>query len=358
MNVQAHTASPLSEVQAQVFVSALLPWQREAGRHDLPWQRTQDPYRVWLSEIMLQQTQVVTVKDYYAKFLNTFPTVVDLAQASTDEVMVLWAGLGYYSRARNLHRCAQQVVQNWAGHFPKTANDLQSLSGIGPSTAAAIASICYGERVAILDGNVKRVLARYLAWAQDVGDSASIKALQAAANALAQAVPSRADMPTFTQALMDLGATVCKPRQADCAVCPLQSQCAAKREGDVVRYPIKRNRITRKTERWWLLFAQDQRGRWAWVQRPARGIWSALHVPLVFTEEAALNEHIARLAMPAEVLPMVKHLLTHRDLFLYPTVVRGVTANSDLGEGVKWLSQVDADALGLPAPIKKLWRGL
>jgi A/G-specific adenine glycosylase len=258
----SNLSAPWSSAQAHAVVTALLPWQRTHGRHDLPWQRTQDPYRVWLSEIMLQQTQVATVKAYYARFLSACPDVQALAQASTDEVMALWAGLGYYSRARHLHQCAQQVVNDWGGSFPPDAKGLQTLAGVGPSTAAAIASICYGERVAILDGNVKRVLARCLAWEQDVGDAASTKALQLAANALALAVPAPTDMPTLTQGLMDLGATVCKPRQADCTVCPLASLCAAHGSHTVQRYPIKRSRITRKSERWWLLLAQDLQGRW------------------------------------------------------------------------------------------------
>lgn len=351
--------SPWSAAQAHDIVSALLPWQRSHGRHDLPWQRTQDPYRVWLSEVMLQQTQVATVKAYYAKFLAACPDVQALARASTDEVMALWAGLGYYSRARNLHRCAQQVVSDWGGVFPAHAAGLQTLAGIGPSTAAAIASICYGERVAILDGNVKRVVARCLAWHQDVGDSASTQALQAAANALAQAVPAADDMPTLTQGLMDLGATVCKPRQADCQACPLVSLCEAHRQDKVMHYPIKRSRITRKSERWWLLLAQDQEGGWAVEQRPARGIWAALHAPPVFADQAQLAQQCQRLGGEVEVLPMVKHVLTHRDLFLYPMVLRGVPTGRASGltaaGPVKWLKPQALQALGLPAPIKKLW---
>ena len=159
------------------FGNRVVAWQKKHGRHDLPWQNTQDPYAVWLSEIMLQQTQVVTVRDYFARFMQRFPTVIDLAKAHEDEVLGLWSGLGYYSRARNLHKAAQQVVALHGGHFPKDAQTLQTLPGIGPSTAAAVASLCFGEAVAILDGNVKRVLTRYLGYSADLSESKHERAL-------------------------------------------------------------------------------------------------------------------------------------------------------------------------------------
>ena len=210
------------------FSALLLAWHAHAGRHDLPWQNTQDPYAVWLSEIMLQQTQVVTVIDYYHRFLQRFPTVFELAQASSDEVLALWSGLGYYSRARHLHRCAQQVVQDGAGQFPRHSADLAQLCGIGPSTAAAIASICHQERVAIFDGNVQRVLARHTAFDADLAQTASLRALRDVAQ---QRLPEARDMPVYTQAIMDLGATLCTRSRPACALCPLQDDCVARATG-------------------------------------------------------------------------------------------------------------------------------
>ena len=205
------------------FASRVVRWQASHGRSSLPWQDTRDPYRVWLSEIMLQQTQVATVLGYYARFLDRFPDVRALAAAPQDEVLGLWSGLGYYSRARNLHRCAQDVVALHGGEFPRSAELLQTLPGIGRSTAAAIASFCFGERVAILDGNVKRVLTRVLGFGEDLASAANERRLWDQAQAL---VPERGeDMPAYTQGMMDLGATVCTPRKPRCLFCP--SSCPA-----------------------------------------------------------------------------------------------------------------------------------
>lgn len=221
------------------FASRLLDWQAEHGRSGLPWQNTQDPYRVWLSEIMLQQTQVSTVKAYYAKFLERCPTVAHLAAADHDEVMALWAGLGYYTRARNLHACAKAVVALHGGHFPSMAEQLQTLPGIGRSTAAAIASFCFGERVAILDGNVKRVLVRVFAFEHDIALAKNDKLLWQMATDLLPTKNLSVQMPRYTQAIMDLGATVCTPKQPDCVACPMQSFCQAKAQSRVHELPLK-----------------------------------------------------------------------------------------------------------------------
>src|SRR5436190_18768646 len=190
------------------FADRVIAWQRTHGRHTLPWQNTRDPYRVWLSEIMLQQTQVATVLGYYERFLQRFPDVHALAAASIDDVFALWSGLGYYSRARNLHRCAQKVVAEHGGRFPPTSAALAELPGIGRSTAAAIAAFCFGERVAILDGNVKRVLTRVLAFDGDLAEARAERELWTEATAL---LPLH-DIAAYTQGLMDLGATVCAAR--------------------------------------------------------------------------------------------------------------------------------------------------
>ncbi len=344
-----------TQAQCRDFSRDLVAWQLRHGRHDLPWQQDKNPYRVWLSEIMLQQTQVTTVKSYFENFVGSLPTVHDLANAPHEHVMALWAGLGYYSRARNLHRCAKQVVSDWGGEFPRTAAELQTLSGIGPSTAAAIASVCFEQRVAILDGNVKRVLARWLGYERDVGDARSVRELRAVAQQLAEAVQDSRQMPTFTQALMDLGATLCRPKQPECTRCPVRSTCRAEQQQRQTVLPIKRGRVTRKTERWWLVFAQNQGGEWGWVQRPMSGIWSGLVAPLVFDAEASAQDWVQRFGADHQVWPMVKHVLTHRDLYLYPIFVNIKPGwHKAAGFGF-WESASESSALGMPAPVRKLW---
>ncbi len=201
------------------FAAKVIAWQQQHGRHDLPWQASRDPYRVWLSEIMLQQTQVATVLDYYPRMLARFPDVRALAAASLDDVLALWSGLGYYSRARHLHHCAQVVVAEHGGEFPRNAAALAGLPGIGRSTAAAIASFCFGERAAILDGNVKRVLTRALGFGDDLSLAAHERALWRQAEALLPAT----GVAAYNQGLMDLGATLCSARRPRCPDCPLQA---------------------------------------------------------------------------------------------------------------------------------------
>jgi A/G-specific adenine glycosylase len=251
------------------LAAQVVDWQRTHGRHDLPWQHQRDPYRVWLSEIMLQQTQVSTVLGYYERFLARFPDVAALAAADVDEVLALWAGLGYYSRARNLHRCAQDVMTQWGGAFPRTAVQLAQLPGIGPSTAAAIAAFCFEERAAILDGNVKRVLSRALGFGDDLAQVRHERRLWALAQTL---VPAAADMPAYTQGLMDLGATLCTPRQPRCLLCPLASDCVARAQGQPEAYPVKTRQLRRSQRAHALLWLCH--GDAVWLERrPDTGIW-------------------------------------------------------------------------------------
>ena len=257
------------------FGDAVVAWQKKHGRHDLPWQNTQDPYAVWLSEIMLQQTQVATVRAYFARFMQRFPTVADLAAAHQDEVLGLWSGLGYYSRARNMHRAAQVVVALHDGHFPRSAEALQTLPGIGRSTAAAVASLCFGEPIAILDGNVKRVLTRYLGFDQDLASARIEKDLWALAQTMLPKKQVTQAMPRYTQGVMDLGATVCTPKKPNCAQCPMATDCVAKAEGQPERYPVKTRKLKRTSEQLWLLQAETEAGEVAVAgmaiarQRPA-----------------------------------------------------------------------------------------
>jgi A/G-specific adenine glycosylase len=323
------------------FAGRIVRWQQSHGRHSLPWQATRDPYRVWLSEIMLQQTQVTTVLGYYARFLEKFPDVRSLARAHEDEVFALWGGLGYYSRARNLHRCAKDVVERFGGEFPRSAVELETLPGIGRSTAAAIASFCFGERVAILDGNVKRVLSRVLAF------EGSDRELWEHATALLPARDLATTMPRYTQGLMDLGATVCLPRNPSCLLCPVQDVCNAE---DPERYPVKAKKLKRTAQSLWVLRAQTRDGA-VWLQkRPASGVWAGLYCLPSFESREAL-EHALPSTIETRDGDAFKHVLTHKDLHLHP-VEAVMPRNRKLQLEGDWFS--DWQSLGLPAPIRKL----
>ncbi|MEY4662748.1 MAG: A/G-specific adenine glycosylase [Pseudomonadota bacterium] len=332
------------------FARTMVDWQRLHGRQSLPWQNTQDPYRVWLSEIMLQQTQVSTVLDYFPRFLARFPTVAELAAAPQDDVLALWSGLGYYSRARNLHKCAQEVVARFGGQFPKQAELLQTLPGIGRSTAAAIAAFCFQERAAILDGNVKRVLTRVLGFAEDLALQKNEKALWSLAQDLLPDKPK--DMPRYTQALMDLGATVCLPRKVQCEACPVSAICQAKGQGKPLAYPVKTKKLKRTSATLWLLWAVNAKGQ-VWLQkRPDKGIWAGLFSLPVFDTEAQLLAAWPQGQAGPYIAPW-KHVLTHRDLHLHPVRMTGSAKDSPACEG-QWVSAEAWPDLGLPAPIRTL----
>mgnify|MGYP000237497453 FL=1 len=342
------------------FAQRVLRWQRQHGRKDLPWSGSRDPYRVWLSEIMLQQTQVATVRDYYQRFVQRLPTLQALADAPLDEVLALGSGLGYYSRARNLHRCAQQLVREHGGEFPRSAQALEKLPGIGRSTAAAIAAFCWGERVAILDGNVKRVLTRALGFAADLSLAANERALWQQAQAL---LPAHG-IEAYTQGLMDLGATLCSVRQPDCARCPLQPLCVARREGKVHAYPVKTRRTRRGARCHALLWLQHGECVWL-VQRASHGVWAGLWSLPQFDSLEQLQQQLQGWPGSAETLPAVEHALTHFDWTLQPLrwrlparlgARRLETLSAALPAG-RWISVDQALQLGLPAPVRKLLSG-
>jgi A/G-specific adenine glycosylase len=339
------------------FSARVVAWQRSHGRHSLPWQQTRDPYRVWLSEIMLQQTQVATVLGYYDRFLQRFPDVRALASASLDEVFALWSGLGYYSRARNLHRCAQAVVECHAGDFPRTSTALAELPGIGRSTAAAIAAFCFGERVAILDGNVKRVLGRVLAFEGDLAGSASERALWDEATRL---LPDDG-IEAYTQGLMDLGATLCTSRSPHCLLCPVRVDCEASRAGEPERYPVKTRKLKRgRREHLWL-WLQWQERLWL-TQRPDTGVWAGLWSLPEFESGEAFDALAARWPGEGEALGSFVHVLTHLDWTLHPVRWRlpdrldaaGAEAIAGQLPPGRWFSVDDALAAGVPAPLRKL----
>lgn len=337
-----------------VFAPRLIAWQRRAGRHGLPWQGTRDPYRVWLSEIMLQQTQVSTVLGYYPRFLERFPDVAALAAAPADDVMSLWSGLGYYSRARNLHRCAQLVVELHGGQFPRTAAELQTLPGIGASTAAAIAAFCYGERISILDGNVRRVLSRVLAIEGDATAASTQRELWAQAQTLLPSGPAGDDMAAYTQGLMDLGATLCARSKPRCSDCPMADLCAAHRDGDPARFPAKRRKVSRRFERWWLLLLMRDDAVWL-QRRPEQGIWAGLYAPPVFDSEAAMREAVGDQGDRLQAQEPLSHSLTHRELQLLPHRLTGVSHVLLPGQ---WVPLAQAMSLGLPAPVRQLLQAL
>ena len=341
------------------FSRDIVAWQKSHGRHSLPWQNTRDPYRVWLSEIMLQQTQVSTVLEYYARFLHRFPTVAELASAQPDEVLAQWSGLGYYSRARNMHRCAQDVMALHAGKFPHSAQLLQTLPGIGPSTAAAIASFCFSERVAILDGNVKRVLSRVLAYPGDLASGKNEKHLWAIANSLLPTKDLPQTMPRYSQGVMDLGAMICTTRKPQCLICPVQGICQSYELGEPEKYPVKNKKLKRSVEHLSLLWAQKPDGS-VWLERrPESGIWGGLYCFPVFENQESLLAFLpARNRSRTQLLPTFKHVLTHKDMHLSP-LIAGFSGNqkmpstNGLVQGNWFLPDVWA-ALGLPAPIRKL----
>ena len=348
--------------EPDLFALRVVRWQEQHGRSHLPWQQTRDPYRVWLSEVMLQQTQVTTVLDYYARFLARFPDVAALAAASEDDVLALWSGLGYYSRARNLHRCAQQVMALHGGAFPATAEVLQSLPGIGRSTAGAIAAFCFSERVPILDANVRRVLTRALGFGADLAVAANERALWDHATDLLPRTQLEQSMPRYTQGLMDLGAMVCLARKPQCLLCPVQSQCVAQQEGEPEKYPVKTRKLVRKSESWWLLLLRDSQGRVRLERRPSSGIWSGLHCLPMYADRADVAAHSAvAAAKQVAELPPFLHVLTHRDFHLHPVLVEvdvaiESAAGADAADaaGGAWFTRAQWADLGLPAPIRKL----
>jgi A/G-specific adenine glycosylase len=338
------------------FAARIVAWQRVHGRHDLPWQNTRDAYRIWLSEIMLQQTQVATVIPYYTRLVAEFPDVRALAAAPLARVLEHWSGLGYYRRAHLLHRAAQDVVARHGSAFPTDAQGLMTLPGIGRSTAAAIAAFAYGERGAILDGNVKRVLARHGGVQGFPGDARTERALWTRAEAL---LP-RADIGRYTQALMDLGATVCVRTKPRCDACPVANDCVARREDRIAELPAPRPRkiLPRRDISVLLL---ERRGEVLLERRPATGIWAGLwSLPEADTRVDVVRHCRARFGAEvvagAPLLP-IDHAFTHYRLTLTPrpcTVRRWPKRAEE--PGWLWLPLADVAGAALPAPIKKLLR--
>ena len=349
--IRAPAAHVETDLTAQhSFTAHLIAWQKVGGRHDLPWQNTRDPYRIWLSEIMLQQTQVATVIPYYQRFLASFPDVASLAAAPIEAVIEHWAGLGYYARARNLHRCAQQIVIRYAGNFPESPEQLRELPGIGRSTAAAIAAFAFGCRAAILDGNVKRVLCRYFGVEGFPGTTAVERSLWAQAESL---LPD-SEIEAYTQGLMDLGASLCTRGRPRCGYCPLAAACVACRDGRQAELPQARPRKEIPERHSSFVMISDGR-RLLLERRPPSGLWGGLLVP----PEGEVSEVIARLGLQAleqtELAPL-RHAFTHFRLTLMPVLCLVAASPRVAESGREWIDIDKAADAGVPTPIRKLIR--
>jgi A/G-specific adenine glycosylase len=346
------------------FASRLLAWFDRSGRHDLPWQHPRSPYRVWLSEIMLQQTQVAVVIPYFLRFLQHFPTLPDLAAAGTDAVMAQWAGLGYYARARNLHAAAKRCVELHDGELPRDFDALHALPGIGRSTAAAILSQAWNDRFPILDGNVKRVLTRYHGIAGYPGLPAVEKPLWAIAQAHVAAVAD-GRMADYTQAQMDFGATLCTRANPACVLCPLQDDCVARRDGLVEALPTPKPGKTLPEREALALLLENAAGELLLQRRPPSGIWASLWTLPQAESESELRVWFEREIRgrgfdDAEPMPPIVHTFSHYRLHLQPLRLRKVALRDAVrdNDDLRWVARADLSALGLPAPIRKLLDGL
>lgn len=338
------------------FAERLIDWQRRHGRHDLPWQRTDNPYRVWLSEIMLQQTQVAAVIPYYARFLERFPTLASLAAASVDEVMALWSGLGYYARARNLHRCAQILLAGHGGTFPHDPERIAALPGIGRSTANAIAVFCFGARAPILDGNVKRLLCRALGIEGFPGAAGVEKRLWQQADEL---LPERG-VAAYIQAQMDMGATICtraRPRCQGNNGCPVADLCVALREDRVAALPTPRPGKA-LPERSATLLVLHADGRVLLERRPPAGIWGGLlslpELPADAEPVAYCEQRLGLRIGAASPAPSFTHGFTHFRLEVRPLICAVLGAAQAAEPRLQWLARAELDRAALPAPIRGL----
>jgi A/G-specific adenine glycosylase len=347
--------------ETEDFAQRLLAWFKVHGRHTLPWQINPTPYRVWVSEVMLQQTQVATVIPYYVSFMARFADIEALAAAPLDEVLHLWTGLGYYARARNLQACAKVLVAKHGGGFPNRLEEVMALPGIGRSTAGAILALSRGQHHPILDGNAKRVLARAFGIAGDPGSKAVLTALWQQAEAC---TPDQY-VAAYTQAIMDLGATVCTRARPACTLCPMNTSCVAALEGRQMELPGRKLKRTRPSREATLLIAQTgSNGSTAVLleRRPHSGLWGGLWSPPQFPSEADALAWCAREfgdANESEALSPIDHAFTHFDLRLKPLLVRGRHRLTVLdGEDRLWY-QLDAPPrVGLPQPILQLFERL
>ncbi|VAW97122.1 A/G-specific adenine glycosylase [hydrothermal vent metagenome] len=344
------------------FSKSLLTWFKQHGRHDLPWQQPREAYRVWLSEIMLQQTQVQTVIPYFERFINEFPSLQSLAKASQDEVLHQWTGLGYYARARNLHKTAQIIVEQHGAKFPQDYDDILALPGIGPSTAAAILAQAFDLPHAILDGNVKRVLTRF----HTISGWPGKKKIEVQLWDIARQHTPNHSAADYTQAIMDLGATVCTRSKPSCKACPMSASCAAYKQGNPGDYPTPKKRASLPVRKTTMLLLQNIKGEILLQQRPAQGIWGNLwSLPEIDDSESA--SQISRQQFACEVetstpLSPFRHTFSHFHLDIQPIHCKVSTHTQCVMDSSKlvWYkcvppdNQNRSDKRGLPGPVKKL----
>ncbi|WP_460709179.1 A/G-specific adenine glycosylase [Lysobacter terrae] len=349
------TATAKREAQDD-FAPRLLRWFDASGRHDLPWQHPRAPYRVWLSEIMLQQTQVKTVIPYFERFVAALPTLPALAAAPRDDVMALWSGLGYYARARNLQAAAQRCVELHGGDLPRDIEALTALPGIGRSTAAAILSQAWGDRHAILDGNVKRVLTRY----HGVDGYPGLPAVEKQLWKLAESHLPAARMADYTQAQMDLGATLCTRSDPACVLCPLQDDCVARVQGRIAELPTPKPGKAVPQKQACVLWLENADGAVLMLRRPPTGIWASLwtlpQADDAMASQAWFEREVRGDFEAAESLPPIDHAFSHYKLRLQPLRVRDVALRMRVGDNddLRWVARAELATLGIPAPIRKL----
>ncbi|HXS19964.1 MAG TPA: A/G-specific adenine glycosylase [Steroidobacteraceae bacterium] len=337
------------------FAAALIDWHGHHGRHDLPWQRRRTAYRVWVSEIMLQQTQVATVIPYYERFMQRFPDAGTLAAAPLDEVLHLWSGLGYYARARNLHRAALRIAAEHGGRFPQSFEAIADLPGIGRSTAGAILALSRGERFPILDGNVRRVLSRHFGVEGNASDRVILEKLWDLSD---RCTPARG-VDTYTQAVMDLGATVCVRRNPSCTACPVSGTCMANRTGRQHELPSPRETRARRLREVFMLAAVREDGDVLLERRPEAGVWGGLWCLPEFASAAEASDYALRALNGASGHPVplapVEHAFTHFDLVITPLLAHcsGSAGAPDPAQRL-WYRASEPARLGLPAPIRLL----
>jgi A/G-specific adenine glycosylase len=336
------------------FTRKILGWFPEHGRRQLPWQNS-NAYQRWLSEIMLQQTQVATVIPYFQRFVTRFPDVATLANAEQDEVLHMWSGLGYYARARNLHRCAQLVCEKYHGVFPNDFDTVCALPGIGRSTAGAILAFAYGQRQAILDANVKRVLCRYHAIRGWPGQGDIEKLLWQ----LAEDYTPAQSVSKYTQAIMDIGATVCRQRNPQCRHCPLQTACLAHSQGNAETYPDRKAKKRRPTRATTMLLIQNPERHILLQKRPPSGIWGGLwSLPECSTGDIDgwCRQHLGLRVKPGQPWPTLRHSFSHYHLDITPVPVQLLGACSQVMETspTVWYNLRHPDARGLATPVLSL----
>lgn len=344
------------ETTKDIFAPALLAWYDQHGRKDLPWQHARTAYRVWLSEVMLQQTQVRAVIPYFERFVAALPTLADLAAAPEDQVLALWSGLGYYSRARNLQRSAKLCVGQHGGELPRDLNALSALPGIGRSTAAAILAQAFGERHAILDGNVRRVLARWHGVRGWPGGTAAQRTLWQ----FADAHTPHARVADYTQAIMDLGATLCTRSKPRCGDCPVASGCIARRDGLTAVLPEPKPQRERPTRATTMLIVRDTGGRVLLERRPPTGVWARLwSLPEIDNAADAADRLHARYGVrvdSARLLAPFVHTFSHYHLAITPALFVGARIAPRVTDSAEraWYAGAELAALGLPAPVRRL----